>query len=470
VAAVLVTLAAVGLIVCIRRRRNQKRLDALMPWNNNPNNNSLYSNSGGNGGAGNGTENALELHKNRFSKVSSIDDDITGSNSPGGGGGSTGAQAMSAAAVVSGAIGVSSAYELNSQPISAQSRNYYQEGTDYEHLLQQGGGGPSGVFNSSNQGGTSPNPEEDAYYNPYYANNTVDVNQSNHSFFTAMGSPAAPNQQFSPFSPEIYQNNMSPASMYQQYQYQQQLQQQSQPGVSGTGGAYFPAPPPLMSSLVDRAGGSPPARSPASIPAPSSNPTTTTAPTSTTSLTEVVPRTSAIAAILSSMNSTNNSPNLNNPQNPQAGSAWKPTATTSATVVDSVDSSPRRGPQRTPTIVKTTKPTAVVMMEMSRRNASENEQQGGPSGSTRRENSSTGYGKAELTAFGGDSPAKRSLTTSTTSDSVTGSPDGSSDVENEDAEGGAANSRVSADDDENVPLKSSDTLDSGIVTTSTLSR
>ncbi|GJJ75349.1 hypothetical protein EMPS_07707 [Entomortierella parvispora] len=243
VAAVLATLAVVALVVCIRRQRRRRRNDALMPWNS-----GLVTTSNNNGNNNN-------TSRNRFSKVSSIDDTV--GISGGGGAGSSGAPAMAGVGL---GLGAAAAVMKSQQPTLPPDQYFPEdEGSSYAYQQQQQ------LLQQQQQ---QPSPDEDdshnddgSYYNPYYAGGNASMSQSNPSFYSAL-TPGSRYVQ-TPFGQDQYRN-AAPADIYQQHLFQQKQQQQQQLG-------YFPPPPATSSSSAF-------ARSPAA-PGPGSSSNVTIIPT-----------------------------------------------------------------------------------------------------------------------------------------------------------------------------------------------
>ncbi|KAG0358771.1 hypothetical protein BC939DRAFT_441758 [Gamsiella multidivaricata] len=230
VAAVLVTLLIVALVVFVRRHRRQRKLDnALMPWN-------------------------ASSSMNRFSKVSSTDDDSgPGSpraSGPGGHGMTSIAGAGAGAGLGAGVAGAStSSYELKPQPTIPQSSRgtYFQDDGDFgnygyhqqqQQLLQH-------QHHGYGQQGYDGYNEEDAYYNPYYTGGAgldagETMNQSNPSFYSARHSNVPGSRVRSSFAQDGYQGGDLSQQEYPIHQQQQQQQHTS---------AYFPPPPPTSGPM-----------------------------------------------------------------------------------------------------------------------------------------------------------------------------------------------------------------------------
>ncbi|KAF9143598.1 hypothetical protein BGX30_015258 [Mortierella sp. GBA39] len=249
VVAVAVTLSIVGVVLCLRKKRRQRKLNnAFLPWNANSNNNN-----------GSGINNS----NNRFSKISNMDDGL-GSESPEGASGS-GARANRMSGIT--AVGGGSAaggltgkgYPLKPpRPPRPQtpslSLNYFGDerayndyGYQQQELLdqQQQQQGQQEFQQEYEKYG-----EVDAYYNPYYASGvtaatTTAIDHNTLSYYSqASGSDTvAAGAHGSPYGAQDPYLTSSDLYLHQQIQQQQQehqrLQQHQPPGGRG----YIPPPP-----------------------------------------------------------------------------------------------------------------------------------------------------------------------------------------------------------------------------------
>ncbi|KAG0230529.1 hypothetical protein BGX31_005811 [Mortierella sp. GBA43] len=233
-ATLFLTLSGVALVVCMRKRRHQRKLDkVLRTWN----------------GPG----------VNQFSKVSTVaEDEPTSSGAEGGmtsiAGAGTG---IGTVAGVTG-MGIRHSYDLKPQPTLPQPSSYYAEDGDYgyayaqqqqqqqqQRLLQQ----------QQQQQGYDPYSDDDAYYNPYYASgaglalgattSTGMVNQSTPSFYSTNHANHSGSRLPSSYNQHAYQS----VSDFHHHH----------PMSSG----YIPPPPPLPSQGGGGSSSSSNARAPA---------------------------------------------------------------------------------------------------------------------------------------------------------------------------------------------------------------
>lgn len=233
----MLTLSIVALVVCLRRKRRQRKLNnAFIPWNANLNNASNISNN-----------------NNRFSKISNLDDGI-GSDSPEAGGSGAGTNRMSSITAV-GAGGSTGGYPLKPpRPPRPQTPslnlNYYgNEGGDYgdygyqqQELLDQ----QQQEQHQGFQQGYENFDEVDAYYNPYYASGVsvataAAMDQNAHSFYSqTSGATTAVGGGHHGRSPYNSQDPyLTSSDLYLHQQIQQQQHQKQPPHLRG----YFPPPP-----------------------------------------------------------------------------------------------------------------------------------------------------------------------------------------------------------------------------------